>query len=184
MPKFSFFGEDKVRFLIFLFFCGMLYANPLKCPIPYEIMYSIAKTEGYIYKKTGYPFIISFNKKSDFKRAFSILKGFNYKKLSSRTIDCYSNKNCVKIAKVLISKNIINIDMGAFQINYKYHRFKLNDYFNLNASYQRACDILYNLVKKYGWSWETIGKYHSFNKNLSKKYYLKVAQIYYGLKEE
>jgi len=124
-------------------------------------MYWIAKIEKSSKRDTGYPYLVSFNKKSDFKK---LSKKFNFKKTSNRTIDCINQKNCVNIVKSLIKNKVFNLDLGAYQINYIYHKTKkLSSYFNLQESYIKACDILKKLIKKYGYSWKTIAKYHSFN---------------------
>ena len=44
--------------------------------------------------------------------------------------------------------------------------------------------ILSKLFKKYGYSWDTVGRYHSMNPNLRKKYALKVMKTYKKLRSK
>ena len=163
---------------IFLLFFKLYSFDTGNCPIPYEIMYSIAHTERHIKRKVGYPYLISFNKKIN----IDILKDFEFIKLDNRTIDCLEQDNCIKITKHLLQNNIKNLDLGGFQINIIYHnKYPISDYFNVSSSYQIACNILVDLVRKYGWSWKTIGKYHSFTEDKSQNYYQKVANYFKSL---
>lgn len=144
------------------------------CPIPYKVMYSIAKAESHASKRPGYPYIISFNNNKDAKRVSRLFGAYF---MDRRSIDCKDTATCIKIAKYLIKNNITNLDLGAFQINYRWHKYPLSDYFNLKASYNRACEIIYSEVKRYGWSWEAIGRYHSYNKIYKREYIHRVHNI-------
>ena len=139
-----------------------------ECPISYKVMYWIAKIEKSQKRDIGYPFLISFNKKGDIRK---VPKKFSYIKIDSRTVDCKNKNNCINIVKALLNKKIFNLDLGAYQINYRFHKLKrLGSYFSLKDSYIKACDILEKLIKKYGYSWKTIAKYHSFNYSHQRKY--------------
>ena len=139
-----------------------------QCPVSYKVMYWIANIEKSQKRDAGYPFLISFNKKGDIKKVSKI---FDYIKIDNRTIDCLNKDNCVNIAKRLLKQKVFNLDLGAYQINYKFHKSQnLGQYFNLKDSYIKACNILKRLIKKYGYSWKTIAKYHSFNYFHQRKY--------------
>ncbi len=147
-----------------------------ECPIPYEVMYAIAMTERHPARDIGYPYLISFNNKKDLVRMKHHLHDVQI--LDSRTIDCKSKKQCMKISKTLLRNNITNIDLGAFQINYKYHPASIDTYFSLPKSYRKACLILANIQEKYGWNWASVGKYHSYNPKIGNKY---AWRVFYNL---
>ena len=164
-----------MRVLIFLAVLKIVLAS--ECEIPYEVMYAIAKTERHLKREVGYPYLISINRKKDIKKAKRV---YGMLFIDNRTIDCLLKEGCIKVARDLIKMGIKNIDLGAFQINYKFYRYPLEDYFDLKKSYKRACSILTRLKNRYGWSWETIGKYHSFKKWRAWKYATEVYKnIYY-----
>jgi hypothetical protein len=139
-------------------------------------MYALAKNERHLKKDVGYPYLICFNKKEDAKK-FKHKYGFLM--MDWRTLDCKNKNSCVRIAAEIIKSGIKNIDMGAFQINYLYYKYPIKDYFSLEQSYSNACDILMQLKDKYGWSWATIGKYHSFRKKRSLVYAKKIHDFIY-----
>ena len=94
----------------------------------------------------------------------------NFKILDSRSIDCLNTSNCLKIFIALIVNKYTNIDMGAFQLNYKWQHIPQEDYFDLNKSYSKACSYIEHMISRYGYSWETIAKYHSLTKKHYSKY--------------
>ncbi len=145
-----------------------------KCPISYKVMYWIANTEKSLKRNVGYPYLISFNKKNNMNK---ISKKFKFIKLNNRTIDCLNQKNCINILRRLVKNKVFNLDLGAYQINYMYHKIKkINSYFSLKESYMQACNILNKLIKKYGYNWKTIAKYHSFNYLYQKKYLILLSK--------
>lgn len=157
--------------VIFLALSSWSYA---KCEISYKVLYAVANIERHPKKEVGYPFIISFNKTSEMKILKTIPKS-KYEILDNRSIDCKSLKNCVAIFYKLKHNEILNVDLGAFQINPKYHKYKAEEYFTLKNSLNIACSIITDIKNKYGWSWESLAKYHSYEKNNNLKYqkYLK-----------
>jgi len=161
-----------------LFLIANLYSQNIKysCLIDNDIMLSILKTESHKDKAIGYPYLISFNNVRDQK----IIKKTSIKKylLDNRTIDCKNEDTCIKITKTLLQVGINNLDLGAFQINYKFHKFKIKKYFNISESYYIACNYIEDNVKKYGKNWYAVAGYHSFSlthnleyqKNLKRNY--------------
>ena len=159
--------------LLLLFLNSFIFA---KCIIPYEIMYALGKNERHLKRDVGYPYLISFNKTKHYKR---FAKKYKRYFMDKRTIDCRNKSKCVSITKDIIVSGITNIDLGAFQTNYRYYKYPISDYFSLNQSYANACSILTKLKNDYGWSWQTIGKYHSFRKKQSLAYAKRIHDFVY-----
>lgn len=174
-------------FILLLLLLNSLYAVvPVKkCSIEKEIIYSILLNEG-LKKKAGYEYIISFNnsyeadkiRKTELKNMF----------INNRTIDCKNRQLCSYILYELTKINIINLDLGAFQINYKFHNLDtLADYFDIHKSYIFACKYIENCVKQYGDNFKAYACYHSRTKEHNEKYqknlkanYIKVKHILSG----
>jgi len=147
--------------LLFLIISLSLMLNAEKlCYVNDDIMLSILKTEAHIKRGAGYQYLISFNNSKDIKLVQqSILKKYF---IDNRTIDCKNNELCVKFTKALWSIKIINLDLGAFQLNSKWHKTEAKNYFNLKASYEMACNYIERNIKKKGRNWYAIAGYHSF----------------------
>lgn len=144
-----------------------------KCIIPETVMSAILLTEREVRREIGYPFIIRINKEKDLEQSDSLAKELKLTKVSKHVIDCLDYKRCFSMTKKLIDNDIKNIDIGPYQINYFYHPDKIENipqYFNLETAYYKACKFQEKLVKKYGWSWETVARYHSGTKELNEKY--------------
>jgi hypothetical protein len=140
--------------------------------VPTTLLFSIAKTET---KNIFYPYIISINSSQDLKRLKKV--GINLKK--GRVIDCYDLNTCVKATKLLIRAGITNIDLGSFQINYKYHKMPIRDYFDIRKSALYASSYIYSLAKKFKeWNWKILSMYHSATPAKNKKYSLRVNYYY------
>jgi len=155
--------------LLFISFTYIVMANNIKPNnIPNDLVYGILMNECYIDKGFCNPYIISFNNKKDIKKAKKL--GLKFK--NKRSIYCETEKKCEKTLIFLLKHKISNLDLGVFQINYKYHKMAKNEYFNFKKSKLKVKKILANLINKYGYSWETIGRYHSSTKKLNKKYCL------------
>jgi len=153
---------------------SLLYAKT--CNFEYEVIYQIAANERHPQRDVGYPYLISFNNQSDMEK---IVKKFEnkYIKLDNRTIDCKSLDVCINIFRFLWINGISNIDLGAFSINPRFYKAKEpKEYFDLKDSSDKVCEILEKLKEKYGWSWETMGKYHSWTKELNTAYTDKIQQ--------
>lgn len=165
-----------IKMLLILFFCfsQKISANEIKCSLSYDLMEIIATVERHHKRPVGYPFLISFNESVDYKKILT-LHDFIY--IDNRTLDCKNRNNCVKILNYLVSKKIEDLDLGAFQLNYVYHKFNKNEYFTLENSYQRACNFLEGLVKKHGYSWQTIARYHSSTPSHNLKYQKLIADV-------
>lgn len=171
-------------FILFLIIFNFLYAAPVEktCSIDKEIIYSILLNEG-LKKKAGYEFVISFNNSSDVKT----LKRTGLKSLfiDNRTIDCKNEKLCSYILYELTKAKITNLDLGAFQINYKLHNLNsLADYFDIKKSYIFACKYIEDCVKQYGDNFKAYACYHSRTPKFNEKYqknlkinYKKVQQL-------
>lgn len=158
-----------------LLFFLLLYciATSKECIIDYEVLYTIASVESHPKRNIGYPFIISFNNKSDFQRVKKekILQNLDIEILDNRSIDCKNKDICLSALDLLIKKSIKNLDLGAFQFNFKYVKLdEAKHYFSLKHSYNKACNILMELANKYGWSMETLAKYHSYTPKVNEKY--------------
>ena len=153
-----------------------------ECNIDFSIFNMIALAEKHPKKEVGYSYLISFNNANDSKRIKN--KIGNELFLDNRTMDCKNEKLCVKILDYLIAEEkITNLDIGAFQLNYDWHKIEYKNYFSLQHSYDKACKIITNLINKYGYSWETIAKYHSFTPKHNYKY-LKIISSVLGVKNE
>ena len=182
MKKFLFKSLSSGIFTLLLF-PNQLFSTPIKeCQIDNKIMLAILLTETTNYKTYKYPYIISLNRKIDKK----ILKNTQIKKffISSRTIDCQNKKTCKTVVKILWDLGIKNLDLGAFQINSKFHKHPIENYFDLGKSYKIACNYVSKNIKKYGYTWYAIAGYHSFTpkenayyQNALKRNYEKIVEI-------
>jgi len=160
-----------MRFIvIFLIFFKIAAAYEYK--VPPSLLFSIAKVES---KNIFYPYIISINSKKDLKRLKEI--GIDLKK--GRVIDCYNKRTCIKSTKLLIRAGITNIDLGVFQINYKYHKLPLENYFSIKKSAEYASQYIYKLAKKFDkWNWRILALYHSATPHLNREYIQRVNYYY------
>jgi hypothetical protein len=133
-------------------------------------MYAVATVEKHPIRDVGYPYLISFNNSEDFQEATNgFLQAYNFKALDNRTIDCINEENCINIAKKIISYDMTNLDLGAYQICYYWHKLPIENFFDLQQNYLDACSIIENVAKTYGPSWESIARYHVFPNNEERK---------------
>lgn len=172
----------KKTILLLLAVCNLapgLVANTTKqCTVAYEVMYQIALNEHHPKRKVGYPFIIAFNK------GMKVIAPEGTILLDSRTIDCKNQDLCVSTTRFLVENNITNLDLGAFQINYKQHpQQNLDKYFDLNWSYAYACSYIEKLTARFGWSWKTLGMYHNMKDEFNKPYVEKIQKRVYAKME-
>lgn len=104
--------------------------------------------------------------------------------VNGHIIKCNSSEECSSQAQALINGGITNLDLGPYQINYKYHPNPfLNEYFVDETARERANEILTKLVKSFGYSWETLGRYHHFSatdRTRNERYYRKMYAFIYG----
>jgi len=152
-----------------------LFASNNKCDIDSSILKIIAKAERHSQKEVGYPFLISFNNKNDAKLVKSQIGKSIF--LDSRTIDCKNKKLCKKITNFLIEQKITNLDLGAFQINYEFHKMKVEKYFSFKESYFKACSFISKLIKNHGYNWRTIAMYHSATPKYNYRYLKKISML-------
>ena len=160
-----------------LFLVVNLYSQNIRrsCSIDNDIMLSILKTESHKDKTIGYPYLISFNNRIDQK----IVRKTSIKKylLDNRTIDCKDKDTCIKITKTLLEVGINNLDLGAFQINYEFHKMKVEKYFSFKESYFKACSFISKLIKNHGYNWRTIAMYHSATPKYNYNYLKKISLL-------
>lgn len=125
------------------------------------------------------PNVIRINAIEDAQRALSA--GFP---VNGHIIKCNSNQECTAQAQALINGGITNLDLGPYQINYKYHpNPMLHEYFDDATEREHANKIMTGLVKSFGYSWETLGRYHHFSatdRTRNERYYRKMYAFIYG----
>jgi hypothetical protein len=145
------------------------------CVIEEPLLEAINAIEGHPSKEPRYPYIISFNRKQDSRLAKDAgLQGW----LDNRTIDCGDQQTCAELTGILVDAGIRNLDLGAYQINYIYHKYSFDEYFDNTKAEVRVCEILFDLYKKRGWSWEVLGRYHSSVPKRNEFYRTKLADKY------
>jgi len=157
-----------------LTFVSILFGNDT-CDVDSSILKIIAEVERHNKREIGYQYLISFNNKKDAKQIRKQLGKDIF--IDSRTIDCLNKKLCKKITTFLIEQKITNLDLGAFQINYRFHKMKMEDYFIFEKSYFKACSLVSNLIKIYGYNWRTIARYHSATPKYNYRYLKKISMI-------
>lgn len=164
-----------IKFLIsFLIFLSFAFAED-KCLLDKKILYSIILNEG-LKNKIGYEYIISFNNLSDSKRVRQTkLKSYF---LNDRVLDCKNQFLCEVILEKLSGAGIKNLDVGAFQINYSYHKLPISNYFKIDESYKYACNFIHSNIKKYGYNWYAIATYHSATPYYNQKYQRNLIKNY------
>ena len=144
-----------------------LFSNVNTCKVDKKILYAILLNEGLSGNKT-YSYIISFNNDVDAKRVQKTqLKSFF---INNRVLDCKNEKLCSLIVRNLDKAGITNLDLGAFQINYKFHSLPISNYFDINKSYLYACSFVEENIKKFGYNWYAIASYHSQTPYYNQKY--------------
>jgi hypothetical protein len=151
-----------------------------KCNIDPNVMVSIMMNEAHPEKQLGYPYIISLNNLSDVKIVRNFYGNFF---LDKRTLDCKNSKTCVEITSVLLKSGIINMDLGPFQINPKFHDMPIENYFDIKKSYNKACSYVQKLVNKYGYGWYAIASYHSQTEKYNYRYQRKLIENYQKIKD-
>ncbi len=165
-----------ILFILILLVPAIIQANNFvsNCGLDYNLMRLIAQVEKAPKRDIGYPYIISINKSiiiKDLKIPYKI------NILNNRNIDCLDLDTCVKTTKFLINSNIKNLDLGAFQLNYKWNKIPFKHYFTVERSYERACSNLEKLIDSHGYSWKTIAKYHSSTEKHNTKYLTMISKI-------
>lgn len=127
-------------------------------------------------KNQCYPFVLRANSKHE--DIDKILLKENVK-MKSNIIDCKNKSNCIRLTNMLVKYDITNIDLGPFQINYYHNKnIDLNKIFHIESAKFEVKVILKKLIDKYGYSWKTIGRYHSFKETRNQEYYLKMYKYF------
>lgn len=147
-----------------------------QCKVSPVILEAIAKVERHAKRPPGYPFLISFNNEQEAKVVQDIIGKEVF--LDWRTIDCKNSEICIKISEYVIhTLSIQNMDLGAYQINFKHHKMPLKNYFSFEDSYFKACHFLETLINQHGYTWETIARYHSATPKYNYAYLEKISTI-------
>lgn len=165
-----------------LMLCGvLLYAEdqPTEIRMPDIVLDAIKHCE--CLKENGQcnPHVIRINIAEEAQRAAAA--GFA---VNGHLIKCGSPEQCSLQTQALIDGGITNIDLGPYQINYKYHpNPMLHEYFQDETAREQANSILTKLVKSFGYSWETLGRYHhapTSDASRNARYYRKMYAFIYG----
>ena len=94
-------------------------------------------------------------------------------------------KTGLKIIKKQISKEIINIDIGCMQINFKYHNknFKsIAHMINPKYNIEYAAQFLFSKYKKSGNWKQAVSQYHSHTVSLGNKYAEKIFNVHKNIR--
>lgn len=171
-----------IKLQIKFFFLIILLVNSMfarTCNVHNDIMKSILMIESHTNKKIGYEYLISFNNSCEAKKYREIYKELF---LDSRTIDCKNKHTCEKILKELIGNEIVNLDLGAYQLNYIHQKIPhKSHYFSFIDSYYKACSYVEKNIKEFGYTWYAIAAYHSKTKSLNDIYRQKLITNYQKL---
>lgn len=129
------------------------------------------------------PYSIKINNFDDIQKA----KQFGHN-IDINLLNCYSLENCNLEANRLIKIGIKDINLGAYQINYQDHPIlDLKQYFTEMSSREFLNKFLIKLVKQYGYSWETLGRYRfsaETNPNQNEEYYIELYDFVYGISND
>jgi len=173
-------------FVKYIFFVLFLFGMHLSAKTKFDkiVLNAILSNECLKINGKYYPYFIAVNGKNNLKRAKKYLSLQNIK-WKGNVMICFSKAQCIYLTKGLIRYGIQNIDIGPYQINYYYHPVSsLAKYFSFKQASTIADNIIQKLGKKYGYKWETLGKYHSFKKDENKKYYMKLYAYIYKIKKQ
>lgn len=150
-----------------------------ECRVPYSVMYAVAQVESG-WHKGGYPYVIGVNEDKDMELLRQNARRLNITFLAKKSIDCHDLSNCTQLAAILVENHITNIDLGLFQINYKWHAKQGDDmslFFKIPESYERTCSAIEECVKRLGWGWKGIACYHSNTQWRNVEYANKLAKV-------
>lgn len=159
----------KKFFGIFILIIVIFDSASANCTATYEMLYAIASNERHKSRDVGYPYLISFNKKTDVRKLKVEDKRFM---IDNRTLDCRNKANCTQIIGYLTKMGVKNMDLGPFQICYMYHKNNLypHQFFSLKDSFEFAKNLSNSNFKKHGCTWEALARYHSATPYHNKKY--------------
>ena len=158
-----------------LFLSALAFAEIRFDPV---VLDAIRYNECYIIKSECHPFTIRLNTKQGQNKAHAL--GYD---VNNGLISFQDAPSAVNAAQQIIGSGVANMDLGAYQINYYYHPADdLDIYFDEKRARRFASRILAGLTKAHGYSWRTLGRYHSATADLNRAYYLKLHQYIYGYK--
>jgi len=143
------------------------------CIFDDKILTIILMNERHPKKEIGYKYLISFNNKVEAEKVRDVIPKYF---IDKRTIDCENLDKCKIIVENLWGNNIVNLDLGAFQINSYFHKLPIIDYFQYHSSYYFACDYVKSITDKKGYTWEAIASYHSQTPIYNEKYKFKLMK--------
>lgn len=173
----------KLKILSLLFCSSSLFANMNEtCNLENDYMLSILMNEHHPKKPIGYEYIISFNEKKDAE----IIKQYLAKDwfIDNRSIDCRAQGYCIQIIEALEKLNIKNVDLGPFQLNFKYQKVpSYSDYFDFSRSYLKACSYATQMLKERGHDWRGLAAYHSKTETFNEIYRNKLIKNYLTIQE-
>ncbi|MFA5454001.1 MAG: hypothetical protein WC272_01630 [Sulfurimonas sp.] len=156
--------------------CSLIITNVLgDCKIDNNLMLSILLNERHFAKRPGYEYLISFNNTTEAKSFRGIYKELF---LDERTLDCRNLNNCVNLLNNLVKQGVTNIDLGAYQLNYKHQKLKHEEYFKIEPSYYKACNYVEQMVHELGYSWRSIASYHSKTEKYNQIYRKNLISTY------
>lgn len=149
------------------------------CNIPYIVIETITFTEN----ERLYPYYIRTNSKKTLDNFSKVIKKYNYKQTKDPLlIDCINYENCVNITNDLIENGEHNLDLGLRQINYNQYPGAATDFFDIQKSYYKSCDVV---NEKIGiaktWDWSIAAAYHSFSPERNERYKEKLLNNYFYL---
>jgi len=162
---------------IFLFFTSFIFGN--ERAIPQVVLDAIKNAECLVDNGKYNPYFIRINRKLDLLTAKK-----NNIKMSGYILRCQNPKRCSNYLTKLLSLGIKNMDVGPFQINYMYFNDKwkkakdFTGYFKENVAEFRARQILVGLIRTYGYSWRTLGRYHHYDPKNQKRNIIYYTSLY------
>lgn len=178
--------------LITILFLNFLYGfDSEECGVEEDIMFTILMVEQSPQRELYYPYIIRSNYMSDNDTISYYLETLGNEKISKYVYDCKNQKQCVESMKLLSSMNLTNFDLGAFQVNYKWHGgFPLESFFDFDLEYLIACKLIEQNMQGDEESMKNLSFYHSRTKEHNEKYqklflekYQKLLEFKKSLKE-
>lgn len=137
------------------------------CEIDAITLAAISANERHMKREPGYPYLISFNNRND---ALAVKTAINQGWLDERTLDCKDVALCAEITEALTASGVTNLDLGPYQINYRFYDYPAVEYFDAEIAKERVCRILLEHAERHGWSWQTFARYHSSTPKLNERY--------------